>query len=271
VTTDPLRVDPEALTWDPANVVVPDVPAVPPGADPMSTMVSAFLPTLPADLNSKVAATQAAEQQFVDSLTAAKGNYQNSDDAGQQSIQQASARNDAAYAPAASASSGGAPGAGGQSSQFGQLMSTAMQAAGQVVQMPMQAAQMAGSIPQTAMQIAQQVGQLGGGSDKGASDKGASDKGASDKGADASGASPNGGGTPDAQASNASDHDQARDAAREQNQHERDEKRDHADSSGGDKVGSGRHATERAPVEPSPHSPVSTGPGRHAADRAVDM
>ncbi|MEZ0052242.1 hypothetical protein ABIA30_003254 [Mycobacterium sp. MAA66] len=261
MTTDPLRVDPEALTWDPANVVVPDVPAVPPGADPMSTMVSAFLPTLPADLNSKVAATQAAEQQFVDSLTAAKGNYQNSDDAGQQSIQQASARNDAAYAPAASASSGGAQGAGGQSSQFGQLMSTAMQAAGQVVQMPMQAAQMAGSIPQTAMQIAQQVGQLGGGADKGASDKGA----------DASGASPNGGGAPDAQASNASDHDQARDAAREQNQHERDEKRDHPDTSGGDKVGSGRHATERAPVELSPHSPVSTGPGRHAADRAVDM
>ncbi|MGB8405052.1 MAG: PE domain-containing protein [Mycobacterium sp.] len=261
MTTDPLRVDPEALTWDPANVVVPDVPAVPPGADPMSTMVSAFLPTLPADLNNKVAATQAAEQQFVDSLSAAKGNYQNSDDAGQQSIQQASARNDAAYAPAASASSGGAPGAGGQSSQFGQLMSTAMQAAGQVVQLPMQAAQMAGAIPQTAMQIAQQVGQLGGGADKGASDKGAN----------ASAASHTGGGAPDAQASNASDHDQAHDAAREQNQHERDEKRDHADTSGEDKVSSGRHAAERAPVEPSPHSPVSTGPGRHAADRAVDM
>ena len=43
-----LRLNEAALNWDPAEVTVPPVPAVPPGGDPMSVMLSAIAPQVAA-------------------------------------------------------------------------------------------------------------------------------------------------------------------------------------------------------------------------------
>ncbi|MCV7288939.1 hypothetical protein H7J87_26780 [Mycolicibacterium wolinskyi] len=166
------RVDEAALGWDPAEVTVPEVPAVEAGSDPLSTMISAVMPTVATDVTTKVAATRAREELFAANLSRAKSAYQGTDGAGEQQISSAaSGLSDSASPAAASganpAASASAAGDGGFG-QLSQLMGMAMQIGQQAVQAPMQAMGMAGQIPQTVMQgvqgLTQQAGQ---GSEKG--------------------------------------------------------------------------------------------------------
>jgi hypothetical protein len=154
------------LNWDPADVTVPPLPAIAPGSDPMSAMVSAIMPGLSAIVAEGVAEARAREERFASNVTGARNAYQNVDGAEQQRIQTA------AEHPAVGGAAAATPpeSAAGQSSQFGQLMGTAMQMASQAAQIPMQVAGMAAAIPQGIMQGAQsamqQVGQLSGQFDK---------------------------------------------------------------------------------------------------------
>src|SRR5438128_1448491 len=129
--TDPLR-KPEGLSWDPATVELPEIPMLPAGQDALSATISAVLPTLAAPLAANVATLQAKETMFAGKLGVAQAAYQNSDDAGSQSVgqvvgmlgqlgQQAGQMGQLAGAPAQAI--------GGQTSMFGQLMQQAMQAA----------------------------------------------------------------------------------------------------------------------------------------------
>ena len=150
----PLRVDTPSLTWEPAVVTVPPVPAIPAGADPMSLMISAIMPELAAPLAAAVAETHAREEQFAANLAGARSAYQAADQAGEQEIRTIA---EAQLAPAGPVT----PGSAGN--QAGQFMSTAMQTAGQA---PMQLAGMAAAavqgITQGAQGAVQQLGQLAG-------------------------------------------------------------------------------------------------------------
>jgi PE family len=128
---DPLR-KPEGLNWNAASVELPEIPMLPAGEDALSATISAVLPTLAAPLAANVATLQAKETMFSGKLGAAQAAYQNSDDAGSQSVgqvvgmlgqlgQQAGQMGQSAGAPAQAI--------GGQSSMFGQLIQQAMQAA----------------------------------------------------------------------------------------------------------------------------------------------
>jgi hypothetical protein len=129
--TDPLR-KPEGLSWDPASVELPEIPMLPAGQDALSSTISAVLPTLAAPLAANVATLQAKEGMFAGKLGVAQAAYQNSDDAGSQSVgqvvgmlgqlgQQAGQMGQMAGAPAQIL--------GGQTGMFGQLMQQAMQGA----------------------------------------------------------------------------------------------------------------------------------------------
>lgn len=165
--SEPLRLREDGLKWSPADLTVPTVPMFAAGEDPMSTLIAEVAPGLATDLTSAVAATNANETAFSANISGARSAYQNTDATEQQRVQAAAER----PAAAAGASSTSASGAGGaQSSQFGQLMSMAMQGASQAAQVPMQAAGMVASAPQSVMQGAQgamqQIGQLSGQLDK---------------------------------------------------------------------------------------------------------
>jgi hypothetical protein len=127
----PLR-KPEGLNWNAAAVELPDIPMLPAGQDALSATISAVLPTLAAPLAANVATLQAKENMFSGKLGAAQAAYQNSDDAGSQSVgqvvgmlgqlgQQAGQMGQSAGAPAQAI--------GGQTGMFGSLMQQAMQAA----------------------------------------------------------------------------------------------------------------------------------------------
>jgi hypothetical protein len=130
--TDPLR-KPDALGWDPAAVELPEIPMIPAGQDALSATISAVLPTLAAPLVANVATLQAKETMFAGKLGAAQVAYQNSDDAGSQSVgqivgmlgqvgqvgQQAGQMGQMAGAPAQAL--------GGSTGIFGSLMQQAMQ------------------------------------------------------------------------------------------------------------------------------------------------
>jgi hypothetical protein len=129
--TDPLR-KPDALGWDPAAVQLPEIPMIPAGQDALSATISAVLPTLAAPLAANVATLQAKETMFAGKLGAAQVAYQNSDDAGSQSVgqivgmlgqvgQQAGQMGQMAGAPAQAL--------GGTTGIFGSLMQQAMQGA----------------------------------------------------------------------------------------------------------------------------------------------
>jgi hypothetical protein len=129
--TDPLR-KPDALGWDPAAVELPEIPMLPAGQDALSATISVVLPTLAAPLAANVATLQAKEGMFSGKLGAAQAAYQNSDDAGSQSVgqivgmlgqvgQQAGQMGQMAGAPAQAL--------GGQTGMFGSLMQQAMQGA----------------------------------------------------------------------------------------------------------------------------------------------
>lgn len=165
-----LRVNEYALNWSPAVVTVPPVPAVAPGADPMSVMIAAVMPGIATEVTDKVAATHAREERFSANVQAARSAYQNTDGAAQQQIQGAGALVD----PVSAAGLGSAPAAGapaaaspvGQAGELAQLMGMPMQMAQQAAQVPMQMMGMAASVPQGIMQgvqsAVQQVGQLSG-------------------------------------------------------------------------------------------------------------
>jgi hypothetical protein len=129
--TDPLK-KPEGLSWNSASVELPEIPMLPAGQDALSATISAVLPTLAAPLAANVATLQAKETMFSGKLGAAQAAYQNSDDAGSQSVgqivgmlgqvgQQAGQMGQMAGAPAQAI--------GGQTGMFGSLMQQAMQAA----------------------------------------------------------------------------------------------------------------------------------------------
>ncbi|MEN3317790.1 MAG: hypothetical protein V7643_1191 [Mycobacterium sp.] len=129
--TDPLR-KPDGLNWNAASLELPEIPMLPAGQDALSATISAVLPTLAAPLAANVATLQAKETMFAGKLGAAQAAYQNSDDAGSQSVgqvvgmlgqlgQQAGQMGQMAGAPAQAL--------GGQTGMFGSLMQQAMQGA----------------------------------------------------------------------------------------------------------------------------------------------
>ncbi|UUO02971.1 hypothetical protein M4D79_07070 [Mycolicibacterium novocastrense] len=127
----PLR-KPDAISWNAAAVELPEIPMIPAGQDAMSATISAVLPTLAAQLTTNVAALSAKENTFAGKVVVAQGAYENSDDAGSQSVgqivgmlgqvgQQAGQMGQMAGAPAQAL--------GGQTGMFGSLMQQAMQGA----------------------------------------------------------------------------------------------------------------------------------------------
>lgn len=129
--SSPLR-KPEGISWNAAAVELPEIPTVPAGQDAMSATISAVLPTLAAELTANVTTLAAKENTFSGKVGAAQAAYQNSDDAGSQSVgqlvgmlgqvgQQAGQMGQMAGAPAQAV--------GGQTGMFGSLMQQAMQGA----------------------------------------------------------------------------------------------------------------------------------------------
>src|SRR5882757_11094056 len=160
-----LRLTEEALNWDPAAVTVPPVPAIPPGADPMSVMLAAIAPEIATAVTEGVAQALAREERFSANVSGARTSYQNTDGAAQQQIQGAGGLAEPASV-AGGVGSTPAAGAAQQAGQLGQMMGMPMQMAQQAAQIPMQLAGMAASIPQGIMQgvqsAMQQVGQMAG-------------------------------------------------------------------------------------------------------------
>jgi hypothetical protein len=127
----PLRT-PGPLGWDPASVELPEIPMLPAGQDALSATISAVLPTLAAPLAANVATLQAKETMFSGKLGAAQAAYQNSDDAGSQSVGQiVGMLGQVGQQAGQMGQMAGAPGQmlGGQTGMFGQLMQQAMQGA----------------------------------------------------------------------------------------------------------------------------------------------
>src|SRR6185312_10652994 len=85
--TMPLK-KPEGISWNAASVELPEIPMLPAGQDALSATISAVLPTLAAPLAANVATLQAKETMFSGKLGAAQAAYQDSDDAGSQSVGQ---------------------------------------------------------------------------------------------------------------------------------------------------------------------------------------
>ncbi len=162
-----LRLNEEALNWDPAEVTVPPVPTIPPGADPISVMLAAITPEIAAAVTEGVAEALAREERFSANVSGARSAYQNTDGAAQQQIQRSGdlAEPGSLAAGVGSTQAAGSP--AGQAGQLGQMMGMPMQMASQAAQIPMQLAGMAASIPQGIMQgvqsAMQQVGQMAGG------------------------------------------------------------------------------------------------------------
>ncbi|WP_299565321.1 PE domain-containing protein [uncultured Mycolicibacterium sp.] len=160
-----LWVDPDQLYWTPADVTVPGVPAVTPGADPMSQLIAAVMPTIADEVTRRVAETRAREERFADNLAAARAAYQDSDAESGQHLQTAAETFDApGYTPPAPPGGAADPAAGAQLNQLSQLMGMSMQIAQQAAQIPMSLIGMAAAAPQGIMQglqgAVQQVGAL---------------------------------------------------------------------------------------------------------------
>jgi ESX secretion-associated protein EspJ len=161
-----LRLTEEGLDWQPAEVTVPSVPAVPPGGDPMSVLLSAIAPEIAMAVTQGVAEALAREERFAANVKGARTAYQNTDGAAEQQIRGAGELSGSGSgAGGVGSANAGAP--AGQADQLGQMMGMPMQMAQQAAQIPMQLAGMAASIPQGIMQgvqsAMQQVGQMAGG------------------------------------------------------------------------------------------------------------
>src|SRR5262245_47311073 len=123
---------PEGLSWNAASLELPEIPMLPAGQDALSATISAVLPTLAAPLAANVETLKAKETMCAGKLGAAQAAYQNSDDAGSQSVgqvvsmlgqlgQHAGQMGQQAGAPAQAI--------GGPTGMFGSLMQQAMQSA----------------------------------------------------------------------------------------------------------------------------------------------
>lgn len=243
-----LKVDLETMSWSAASVPPLGWVHLPAGADPVSLMLSSYVPTLVDGANEKVAAAQADDHAFAGKVSSAKSAYQSGDEAGGQTIQKAGESLDPASA--AGKTGGGADGGMGQ---FGQMMGMAMQA----FQAPAQAMQALGSVPQTAMQAAQQIGQqvqqLAGQAGKDGGKPGEAGAG--------------GVGGAAGQQLKPEDRKPGEEKAREE---KRDEKPEEKKDPEADKkhAAAGPTSGPAAPVPPSSPAPRS---GRHAANPAVDV
>jgi hypothetical protein len=243
-----LKVDLETMSWSAASVPPLGWVHLPAGDDPVSLMLSSYVPTLVDGANEKVAAAQADDHAFAGKVSSAKSAYQSGDEAGGQTIQKAGE----SLNPASAAGKAGG-GADGGVGQFGQMMGMAMQA----FQAPAQAMQALGSVPQTAMQAAQQIGQqvqqLAGQAGK-------------DGGKPGEGGAGGVGGAAGQQLK-PEDRKPGEEKAREE---KRDEKPEEKKEPEADKkhAAAGPSSGPSAPVPPSTAAPRS---GRHAANPAVDV
>jgi len=244
-----LSIDLETMSWSAGSVAPAEGANIPGKGDPVSLMLSSYLPTLVDGANEKVAAAQAEDHAFAGKVSSARSAYQTGDEAGGQAIQKAGE----SLNPASAA--GKAGGADGGMGQFGQMMGMAMQA----FQAPAQAMQALGSVPQTALQAAQQIGQqvqqLAGQAGKGGGKP-------SEGGAGAGGV-----GGAAGQQLKPEDRKPGEEKARAE---KRAEKPDQKKESEGDKkhAAAGPTSGPSAPVPPSTPAPPS---GRHAANPAVDV
>jgi len=247
-----VSVDLDKLNWNPSSVQAPDAQSVPPGPDPVSTMLSAYLPTVHSGVEAAVNAAKSRDHTMSDHVSSAKSRYQTSDDQGQQGIQRA--REQGALADQDFVHTAGSSGGGG-----GDSLGSLMGVLGQLLQVPQQAAQAVSSVPQTLMQagqqVAQEVQQMAGQSGK---DQ-AQGAGAPGGGAGAVPGAPAGGGH--------SGGDEKRPEDKDRSQERKDEPR-WADKAESPQASGGKHASGLAPVTPLPEPRSS---GRHAADPAVDM
>lgn len=130
--TPGMRVDEGALGWDPAEVTVPAMPAIGAGPDPLSTLISETVPSVTADVTQHVGATRFREERFAANLASARSAYHGSDGAGEQRIAGAtgelqSRRGATRDLGLSTVTSHGSAAGVGQVSQFGQLVSMAMQ------------------------------------------------------------------------------------------------------------------------------------------------
>lgn len=127
----PLR-KPDGISWNAAAVQLPEIPMIPAGQDAMSATISAVLPTLAAQLTANVAALSAKENTFSGKVGAAQAAYENSDDAGSQSVGQiVGMLGQVGQQAGQMGQMAGAPGQalGGPTGMFGSLMQQAMQGA----------------------------------------------------------------------------------------------------------------------------------------------
>lgn len=243
-----LKIDLETMSWSAGTVDPAEAESIPAKADPVSLMLSSYIPGLVDGANAKVAAAQAEDHAFAGKVSSARSAYQTGDEAGGQTIQKAGE----SLNPASAAGKAGG-GADGGIGQFGQMMGMAMQA----FQAPAQAMQALGSVPQTAMQAAQQIGQqvqqLAGQAGKDGGKPG--DAGAAGVGGAAG------------QQLKPEDRKPGDEKAREE---KRDEKPEEKQDREADKkhAAAGPSSGPAAPVLPSTPAPRS---GRHAANPAVDV
>ena len=279
--TGSVSVELDKLNWNPSAVQVPEAQSVPAGPDPVSTMLSAYLPTVHTDVETAVEAAKAQDQSMAEKVSAAKSHYQVSDEQGHQSIQRA--RQQGALADQDFVHTSGSS-VGGGGDQMGSLMGIL----GQLMQVPQQAAQAVGSasqsMMQTGQQVAQQVSQMAGQSGKDDADKQGQGSGAAALGGLAAAGGAVGNAVANAVGQGAGAEKRPEDGKGEvddrANSDEKPKAEDQAKSAGRadapqsaekstpPQASSGKHASELAPVTPLPES---RSPGRHAADPAVDV
>lgn len=79
---------PENISWTAAQIELPEIPMLPPGADAMSATISAVLPTLAAQLTANVATLAAKEHMYSGKVVESQAAYATGDESGSQSVGQ---------------------------------------------------------------------------------------------------------------------------------------------------------------------------------------
>jgi hypothetical protein len=120
---------PEGIGWNAASIELPEMPMLPAGPDAMSATISAVLATLAAQLTANVAALSAKEHTYSGKLGVAQAAYQNSDDAGSQSVGQVVGMLGKLGEQAGQMAGAPSQAAQGGSGVFGSLIEQAMKAA----------------------------------------------------------------------------------------------------------------------------------------------
>jgi len=155
-TVPNLRVNEEALHWDPAEVTAPSVPAMAGGEDPMSQLVSEVMPEVAAKVAQMVADTRAREVEFAANIEAAKRAYRGTDADAEQDLRAAEQQIHSPDVTSGGSTAGSrASSFRAQSSAFGQLLSAPMQIIGAAASMPQ-------GVMHGVQDVGGQVGQLAG-------------------------------------------------------------------------------------------------------------